>query len=524
MAAGGTGNKVLRVHQPNVVEVADPQQSSYSAEIMVLSLNYEGLTKLDTNLQAVPGAAESWEFNDDATAMTFTLRSGLTYSDGSPLTAERFRYAVERTCDPVVAGNYQSILFEIVGCEEFASTLVTDTAAYDVAKAALGVSAPDDRTLVLNFNRPAPYYTYVSGLWVMYPAKQELIAAGGANWWQDPANQIGNGPFQLTAFADEQQATFVANERYWEGRPKLDGIELVYQQNRSVALEAYRQGDLDVVQPDPEALTQIRSDTSLSDQLLFYRGANTFQMAFNLSLEPFNDKKVREAFSHAFDRATYCEAVRGDCVPTVTWIPEGIPGSVETDLYGFDPERAKQALAESSYGSADALPPIKLSYNASDPANQARMEWVAGQYRDILGIEMTLDPVEQRAFIAQRRDPDTFPQIAAFGNWYQDYPDPQNWLSLLWTCDSSFGQTQHYCNPQFDELVRQGDTTVDPAERLRFYEQAHQILLEDLPSPNLYNLANVFLVQPAVTGYTTTSSDSEIPGQWGSLLTIDVNR
>lgn len=524
VAAGGTGNKVLRVHQPNVVEVADPQQSSYSAEIMVLSLNYEGLTKLDTNLQAVPGAAESWEFNDDATAMTFTLRSGLTYSDGSPLTAERFRYAVERTCDPVVAGNYQSILFEIVGCEEFASTLVTDTAAYDVAKAALGVSAPDDRTLVLNFNRPAPYYTYVSGLWVMYPAKQELIAAGGANWWQDPANQIGNGPFQLTAFADEQQATFVANERYWEGRPKLDGIELVYQQNRSVALEAYRQGDLDVVQPDPEALTQIRSDTSLSDQLLFYRGANTFQMAFNLSLEPFNDKKVREAFSHAFDRATYCEAVRGDCVPTVTWIPEGIPGSVETDLYGFDPERAKQALAESSYGSADALPPIKLSYNASDPANQARMEWVAGQYRDILGIEMTLDPVEQRAFIAQRRDPDTFPQIAAFGNWYQDYPDPQNWLSLLWTCDSSFGQTQHYCNPQFDELVRQGDTTVDPAERLRFYEQAHQILLEDLPSPNLYNLANVFLVQPAVTGYTTTSSDSEIPGQWGSLLTIDVNR
>jgi oligopeptide transport system substrate-binding protein len=523
-ATGSAGNNILRVHQPNVISVADPQQSSYSAEIMILSLTYEGLTKLDSNLQAVPAAAESWEFNDDATAMTFTLRSGLKYSDGSPLTSERFRYAVQRTCDPAVAGSYQSILFEIVGCEEFASTPVTDTAAYEAARDALGVQAPDERTLVLNFNRPAPYYTYISGLWVMYPAKQELIEAGGPNWWQDPTKQIGNGPFQFTEYAEEQQSSFVANENYWEGRPKLDGIELVYQQNRSVALEAFRQGDLDIVQPDPEALAQIRSDAALSDQLLFYPGANTFQLAFNLSLEPFNDKKVREAFSYAFDRATFCEIVRGDCVPTVSWIPKGIPGYVETDLYSYDPEKAKQALAESTYGSAASLPPIKLSYNASDPANQPRMEWIAGQYRDILGIEMTLDPIEQKAFTEARNDPATFPQAAAFMNWYQDYPDPQNWLSLLWTCTSRFARNQHYCNPEFDELVRQGDTNTDQAKRIQFYEQAHQLLLNDLIGPNLYNVANVFLVNPAVTGYTPTSSDSEIPGQWGSLLTIDVTR
>ena len=112
--------KVLRVHHPVYPDVVDPQKSSFANEIDILALAYEGLTRLDTNQETVPAAAESWEYNDDATQITFHLREGLTYSDGSPLTAENFRYAVERTCDPVTAGEYQSILFEIVGCAEFA--------------------------------------------------------------------------------------------------------------------------------------------------------------------------------------------------------------------------------------------------------------------------------------------------------------------------------------------------------------------------------------------------------------------
>ena len=119
-SAQDAAGKVLRIHHPTDPDVVDPQKSSFSNEIDILSLNYEGLTRLDTEGNTVPAAAESWEFNEDLTVITFKLREGLTYSDGSPLTAENFRYAVERTCDPVTAGEYQSILFEIVGCAEFA--------------------------------------------------------------------------------------------------------------------------------------------------------------------------------------------------------------------------------------------------------------------------------------------------------------------------------------------------------------------------------------------------------------------
>jgi oligopeptide transport system substrate-binding protein len=534
-AASQDGGKILRIHNITDPDVVDPQQSSFSNEIEILAMNYEGLTRLDESSQTVPAAAESWEFNEDGTVLTFKLREGLTYSDGSPLTAERFRYAVERNCDPNVAGEYQSILFEIVGCADFAGSLAApevgegtpaaevDPAAYDTAKAALGVKAIDDLTLELTLVAPAPYFPTIAGLWVFFPAKQELIEQGGEEWWKDPALQLGNGPFQLSEYVEEQQVSLVANENYWAGRPLLDGIEIVYQGESAVALEAFRAGDLHMMQVDPQQIPEIQADPELSEQYLSYSVAFTGNLAFNLTQEPFTDIKVRQAFSQAFDRETYCSVVRnGDCTPTLTWIPEGLPGSIESDLYGFDPEAAVAALAESSYGGPEGLPEIRMFYNSDDTANTARAEWVAGQYRDILGVEIVLEPTEGTALTELRKEPSTFPQMLLVGGWYQDYPDPQNWLSVYWKCDATFALRFAYCNEEFDALVTQADQELDEATRLDLYEQAGQILIDDIPGPFLYNLSNLMLISPNVTGYTPTALDAEFPGQFASLLTLDI--
>lgn len=529
-AAAQDEGKILRVHFITDPDIVDPQQSSFSNEIAVLSLNYEGLTRQNENLETVPAAAESWEFNEDQTVLTFHLREGLTYSDGSPLTAERFRYAVERNCDPNVAGEYQSILFEIVGCEEFASSLSEEAAAaatpgadpYETARQNLGVKAIDDLTLELTLTHPAPYYPTVASLWVFFPAKQELIEQGGPDWWKDPALQLGNGPFQMSQYEEEQLIGFAANENYWGGRPKLDGIEYVYQGESAVALEAYRAGDLDIVDVDPALLPSVTSDPELADQLVSYSVASTYTLSMNLVQEPFNDLKVREAFAYAFDRETYCAEIRsGDCTPTLSWVPEGVPGAIETDAYAFDPDAAVQALAESSYGGPESLPEIQMYYSSDDSANTARAEWVAGQYQQILGVTITLVPTEGTALVELRKSPGTFPQLLLVGGWIQDYPDPQNWLSVYWTCDATFAQRFGYCNPEFDELVNQADVEADPDRRVELYQQAGEILVADQPGPFLYNLSNNVLVKPNVTGYTATTLDVEWPGQFTSLLTID---
>lgn len=527
--------KVLRVHHITFPDVVDPQQSSFANEIDILALNYEGLTRVDTAGATVPAAAESWEFDDTGTVLTFHLRAGLTYSDGSPLTAERFRYAAERNCDPYVAGEYQSILYEIVGCQALAESIVipgegtpaaadpvAEQAIVDAAKLGLGVKAIDDLTLEVTLTQPAPYYPTVAGLWVFFPAQAELIEQGGPDWWKDPANQIGNGPFQLTEFTDDQQVTMTANENYWGGRPLLDAIQYVYQGETAVALEAYKAGDLDIVQVDPSQLVTITSDGTLAPELVSYAVASTYNLSFNLTMEPFNDIKVREAFSYAFDRETYCRDVRfGDCVPTTSWIPVGLPGSIETDLYGFDLEKAKAALAASSYGGPENLPEIKLYYNSNDSANTARAEFVAGMYRDNLGITMVLEPTEGTALTALRKDASTFPQALLPGGWIQDYPDPQNWLSVYWTCDAVAAKRVGYCNEEFDKLTKQADQEFDQAVRMDLYQQAGELLVADIPGPFLYNLSTNVLVKPNVIGYVATPLDVNWPGQFASLLTLD---
>lgn len=525
--------KVLRIHQGLYPDVADPQVGSALAEIGIWTLNYEGLTRLDENLQTVPAAAESWTFNEDATVVTFTLREGLTYSDGSPLTAERFRYAIERTCDPYVAGGYQYVLADVVvGCAELAelntaeegTPVSVEESAYEAAKEVLGAQVVDDRTLEVTLTEPAPYFPTVASLWVFFPAKQELIEEGGPDWWQDPTKQIGNGPFQVTQMEEGQLVTFEANENYWGGRPKLDTIEYVYIADSSTALEAYRAGDIDTYSVDPSQILQLHEDPELKDQLLRYPGANTWYLNYNLNQEPFQDKKVREAFAYAFDRETYCDVIRqGDCVATYSWVPADVPGSIQTEAYAFDPEKAKQALAESTYGGAENLPEIRYYYSSDDPVNQTRAEWVAGQYRDILGVELILEPTEGTTLSGLRRDPETYPQFTIY-NWYQDYPDPQNWLSVYWTCDATFAKRVGYCNEEFDRLTEEGDTATELEERVPAYEQASQILIDDLPGPPIFSAANIYLVKPEVTGYTTSSIDGGWPGERTSALTIDVNR
>jgi oligopeptide transport system substrate-binding protein len=529
LAAQDTG-KVLRIHEPVYPDVVDPQKSSFVNEIDILALAYEGLTRLDTSQNTVPGAAESWEYNDDATQITFHLREGLKYSDGSSLTAENFRYAVERTCDPVTAGEYQSILFEIKGCAEFAGLALDEQGnaqeytpeEHEAARAALGVRALDDRTLQIDMTNPSPYYHTIAYMWVFYPVKKEIVEKDPDNWWKTAENHIGNGPFTITGIDEDQRWTFAANDNYWQGRPKLDGIEYRYVEDAAVALEAYRAGDLDIVQLEPPQIPEVKADPELSKAFVSYPNASTYNLTMNLALEPFNDPKVRQAFSYAFDRETYCAEVReGDCVPTLSWIPPGTPGAIETDKFAFDPEAAKQALAESTYGGPEDLPEIHAYYNSERSGATERAEWMAGQYRDILGVDLILEPTDGTTLTALTKDNKTHPQLVMIGGWSQDYPDPQNWLSVYWTCDATFAKRVAYCNEEFDRLTKLGDTTVDQAERIKYYEQAGQILVDDQPGPFLINLLGVFVVNPAVTGYTPTPGESEWPGQFSSLMTLD---
>jgi oligopeptide transport system substrate-binding protein len=530
---------VLRVDQGFYPLTIDPQQSADLSEIAVSILDYEGLTRLDADLRTVPAAAESWAFGGDGTVLTFRLRDGLTYADGSPLTAERFRYAVERACDPRTAAPYAVILFDVVGCEELSASLdaaavgtpgATRAAAggqgaYEAAKANLGVRAVDGQTLEVRLTHPAAYFPTVASTWVFYPVKQEAVERDPEGWWRDPAARVGNGPFRATAIEEDRSIAFAANGAYWAGRPRLDGIAYVYrdqaapeEEAAAAALAAYRAGALDVMFPSPPQAAEIADDPVLGRELLRYPAAGTEILAFDLGQEPFQDKKVREAFAYGFDRAAYCAEVGGGCAPALSWVPPGVPGHIETEAYAFDPERARRALAESTYGGPEGLPEIRFPYGADDPAPPPPLRWIADRYRDVLGVEIAFVPTTDEEFAAMD-EAGAVPQLSITG-WFQDYPDPQNWLSIYWACGSQlYAGRAGYCNEEFDDLVRRADAEADPARRRALYEEAGRLLVADTPAVFLSNPTNVALVKPAVTGYALTPSDLW-PGAPASLPTI----
>jgi oligopeptide transport system substrate-binding protein len=527
-AAPAPETPVLRINEGSYPDIIDPQKSSFVGEIAHLQMIYEGLTRLDTKLQTVPGAAEKWEYNAEATELTFTLRKDLKYSDGTLLNAKRFEYSILRNIDPATAGEYAQITDDIAGAAEWRGSDGSEAALKDAVQvhaldsagaACTDYEQADCLTLKIGLAHPAPYFHTVMALWVTYPAKEESITDGGDQWWNSSKYHIGNGPFILKTLEPFVRAHFVPNPNYWGGVAKYD-LDYQYVNDSAVAFEAYKNNEFEIVGLAPEDLAGVKADPVLSQEAHITPGSCTIALMFHQLKEPFTDQKVREAFSYALDRQGWVTDVLKDLgAPTLTWIPPGFPGFKEGETrFGFDPEKAKQAIAESSYGSVDKLPPLEMTF-ADSPRNRTRYEWLAGKYKDALGVSIALNPVESTTYTAMTKDINTAPQFFILG-WCADYPDPQNWLSVYWKT-GGFGERIGYSNPDFDALVDQADATVDPVKRMDLYAQAQDLLVSGSPVAFMYNTVNNTMIKPWVKGLTETPMDNW-PGSMDVLgISID---
>jgi ABC-type transport system substrate-binding protein len=184
--------------------------------------------------------------------------------------------------------------------------------------------------------------------------------------------------------------------------------------------------------------------------------------------------------------------------------------------------KARRALADSSYGGPDALPEITWYYGEGNSEAEAEARWFAEQYRAVLGIELSLVPLADDEWDPLYESAESWPQLSTNG-WFGAYPDPQYWLSVVWTCDSTAHASRvGYCNPELDALLQRADAEQDATARIALYEEAGRMLVEDVPSIFMLNWAEAVLVKPEVTGFAMTVMD-HWPG-WTTPLTIDVER
>lgn len=503
----------------------DPQIGSFANEVSPLRLLFEGLTKFNKDLEIAEGAADDWYFSNNNLQVTFHIRSGLTYSDGTILNAKRFEYSLLRALDPRLNTNYGSSFYYIVGAENYRTADVgLGDYQLDQLRNAVGIKAIDSQgnnctsysqtncdTLRINLIQPHYDILYEVGLWVAFPAKEEFINAGGVDWWKVPQYLVGNGPFVMTSYSDSGM-TFSPNSNFRLSKP-IYSIEFQFEGDSAAALQKYRDDELDIITPGYDVLNEIKEDSEISSELFTTPSVCTYGVFFQSQKAPFTDPKVRQAFAYSINRQAFVDDIlSGYGNPTLTWIPSGVPGHDSSETrWNFDPVKAVQSLQESTYGSAENLPPIVLTFSDS-PRNRTRFQWLADSWQNILGVTSTLNPVDSETYTDLTKDIETAPQIYILG-WCGDFPSPMNFLSYYWKSSSSYAQRIGYSNQQVDTLLNLADADMNPETRLNYYEQAQDLIIGDVPGAMVWNSINIALVKNDIHGYYPTPLDSFFPGE-----------
>lgn len=523
-------SETLRINLAGYPGSLDPQNAYWVNEIAHLQLIYEGLTRLDTNLETVPGAAENWTISSDGTEYTFNIRRDLHYSDGALLNAKRFEYSIIRNMDPTLHGAYSYVTDDIVGSYNYRSADTNKLSAEQIAalRAAVEVHAYDTKgnlctgyeqedclVLVIKTKYPVVSLPTILSLHITFPAREELIMAGGDSWWKNPANQMGNGAFILDKLQENIVAHFRPNPNYWGNYAKVN-IEYFYMSDSAQAFDTYRNGEVDIISLAPEDLAAARAIPTLSKEITITSGYCTYALMMNQTKAPFNDPKIREAFSYGMDRDYYVQEILGGLgSATLSWIPKGFPGyDANETRWAFDPAKAKQAMIESSYGAPQNLP--KISFTFSDSArNRVRYQKLADNYRSLFGLQINLNPIDPGTYSEMIKDPATIPQLYITG-WCADYPDPRDWLSFYWKT-GTYGSRIGFSNPEVDALLDKADATTDSKERLQLYMDAQRMIVETAPAVFMYNTVNAYLIKPYVKNLIPTAMDNS----WAGIIAVN---
>ena len=497
-AATETGAKQLSIQIGPDTETIDPAlNSSVDGGNMIL-YTHECLLLVDQDGKIAPGQAETWEMSEDGLTWTFHLRDGLKWSDGSALTANDFVYSWKRVCDPNVAAPY-------------AETVLSPVKGYDEAITgnldALAVSAPDDKTLVVELSAPCSYFESLAAFATLSPVQEATIEANGDAWATTAETYIGNGTFYVSEWVPGSHIIMSKNPNYWNASAiKLDSIKFVLTDDANAAYSAYQSGQVQMIKTVPtEEIPSLQGNAEFHVEPII----GTYYACLNDSIEPFNNPLVRKALSLAIDREYVAGTLmQGTYTPATNFMG---PGWVDTDGSSFMEKanggkpyiditnfeasltEAKKALADAGYPDGEGFPTI--TYSINDVAYHKVVAEYLQQAWAELGITANVEVVEWASFLPMRRAGD---YMASRNGWVGDYSDPSNMLEILKSTNGN--DDAKYNNPEYDAAMDASSTETDPVKRSALLHQAEDILMADMGVIPLAYYNDFWLQSEKVTG------------------------
>lgn len=452
----------------------------------VLANVYEGFVGLDADGKVVPALAESWEPHDDGLGFRFHLRAGVKFHSGRDFGAKDVKYTFEQLLIPENKGGLNAeYLDTVVGAEAVKEGKTTDLE---------GVTVVDALTLDVRFSKPDVLFP----IYPFYFMDAGIVAEHGADWAKTAS--AGTGPFKFKAWNLGTDVELEAFADYWGGKPQVDGVKFLIVPSGDTAVSMYEAGELDLVYADDQTIRRILRDTQFKDEMITSPAAQIRYLGMNQNLyEPFKDIRVREAICIGFDRDAMVKGLYdGAAFPLYGQVTPGVAGyNPDLPAIPYDPERAKQLLAEAGYPGGQGLPPVKVT---STEPNKNEITYFASQLQSVLGIPVEPEVVERGTHIKRMNAGEVpfFPW-----GWSAGYPDALYFLSQVWYGPSTYNRSR-WESKEFDALIEKAQGTAAADERYVIYNEAEKILLDDWGTCPTTVRMQVALVKPNVEGVTLT--------------------
>lgn len=485
------GDKIFYINNGDEPKSLDPSIGFDSVSWTPLNNLMEGLTRLNKDSVADSGVAEDWEISDDGLTYTFNLREDAKWSNGEPVVAGDFEYAWKYMLDPDTASEAAFLGYFIEGAEEY------NHGEGDVEDVA--ITSVDDQTLEVVLVAPTGFFPDLLANPAFFPIHQ-ATAEENPKWHAEADTFVGNGPFTLEEWNHDSNMLMLKNEHYWDADAvKLDGVDWAMIEETNTSYQMYEAGDLDTASIPSEMSDQLidGDDVRIEEEggLEFYR--------FNVTEEPFTNKKIRQAFAFAVDRAEIAEyVVKNRVEPAYGYISPGFTApdgsdfrDANEDLVTFDPEKAQQLLEEGMKEEGyDELPEVVLSYNSSE-TNKAVAEALQDMYIEHLDVEVTLENLEWNVFSdAQVANELQFSR----SSFLNDYDDPINFLESFIT-DSYMNRTG-FSSEEYDALIEKGKYEADDEARWEAMYEAERMLADEMMAMPIRYYNDVKLEKDGVEG------------------------
>jgi ABC-type oligopeptide transport system substrate-binding subunit/class 3 adenylate cyclase len=455
----------------------------------VIQQLFSGLLELTPEMDIVPDVARSWEVSESGRKYIFHLRDDVCWSDGTPVTAGDFEHAWKRVLDPATGSPVANLLYDVKGARAFHQA--------KMGRGDVGVWALDEATLVVELEGPTGYFLQLLAYTAAFPVPRHVMETHGEAW-TEVGNIVTNGPFRLETWQRGHSMVLVRNPEYHgQFRGNVQRVELFFLADPSAQLEMYEAGSLDILlinrlpPPETDRARQRHAGEYVLSPLL-----STGYVGFDVSRSPLDDPRVRRAFSLATDRETLADvSLKGYYFPaTGGFVPPGMPGHSAGIGLPYDSNQARQLLAEAGYPGGCGFPAVEaLTFTAAGPGS----EYLQAQWRENLGIEITWRTMEFEMFLNRlcREPPHMFVAV-----WGADYPDPDSFLRAspirLWT---------QWQNEAYDSLVEEARRVTDQGERMRLYQEADRILVEEAAIMPLAHRGLHLLVKPWVSKFPTSA-------------------